>query len=562
VTESDDTRPTDETPICVVPARGTEPGLPKKNFKQIDGKPLVAHTIEAAQSVGAVDEVYVTTESEALADLAREYGASVPFLRPDSLADANVLLHEVVAHTVEQLADLEIRGYSETTPILVLQPNVPFRRPKDIDAALQRFEREGRAVISVVEKSGFYWRDGGDGRLVPSFETRAVREELEPFYRETGSINVTTSALLDSGTRVGNAPAYVVTDRLSALTIDSVMDLWMAERIADGPHVVFRVDGGGEIGMGHVSRCLTLASELDTALRCELTFVTDEAYPAGAESIREAGYTVHAVSDPKVEGIATLDPDIVFLDVLDTDAAAVRDLHRSVAAVINLEDSAGGLESADFVINALSRDDVDRDSLRENHFTGPAYFVLRDEFRGHDADIPQHAERVLLTFGGSDPAGLSAHACRAVANDTAREYRLVLGPGKDDRETLGELLSACGHVNVRENVSDMGAQMSWADLAVASGGRTVFELAATGTPTLVVTQNEREHERIQRLADRGLVEYLGHHKEVSAAELRAAIERLADDYDRRRQLSERGRDLVDGAGTRRILDLVHDVLLG
>jgi spore coat polysaccharide biosynthesis predicted glycosyltransferase SpsG/CMP-N-acetylneuraminic acid synthetase len=558
-----DARPDGEAPICVVPARGTEPGLPKVNFKRIDGKPLVAHTIEAARSVDAVEEVYVTTESEALADLAREYGASVPFLRPEPLAGADVLLHEVIAHAVEQLAAAGIREHSETTPVLVLQPNVPFRRPRDVAAALQRFEEEARAVISVVEESGFYWRDDGDdGRLRPSFETRAVREELEPFYRETGSINVTTPALLRSGTRVGDAPAYVLTDRLSALTIDSVVDLWVAERVADGPHVVFRVDGGDEIGMGHVSRCLTLASELDAMLRCELTFVTDAAYPAGAESIREAGYTVHTVSDPNVAGIADFDPDIVFLDVLDTDAAAVQDLHQSVAAVINLEDSAGGLESADFVINALSNGGVEENGRQGNHLTGPAYFVLRDEFRGHDADVPKQVDRVLLTFGGSDPAGLSVLACRAVTDDTTREYRLVLGPDKDNRAALDGVLAACDHVDVRENVSDMGAQMSWADLAVASGGRTVFELAAMGTPTVVVTQNEREHARIQRLAEQDLVEYLGHHAEVSPAELRAAIERLAGDYHRRRLLSERGRTLIDGAGTRRILDLVYDVLIG
>lgn len=74
-----------------------------------------------------------------------------------------------------------------------------------------------------------------------------------------------------------------------------------------------------------------------------------------------------------------------------------------------------------------------------------------------------------MTFGGSDPAWLSTQACRAVADDEARDYRLVLGPDFGAETYLADVLGACEHVTVQRAVDDMGAQMAWADLVVASG---------------------------------------------------------------------------------------------
>jgi spore coat polysaccharide biosynthesis predicted glycosyltransferase SpsG/CMP-N-acetylneuraminic acid synthetase len=569
--------PTD--PLCIVPARGTSPGLPKKHFKELAGKPVLAHTVETALACPGIDEVVVTTEDAALADLAREYGARAPFLRPERLA-GDALLHEVVSHAVDELR--AERPVTEATPVVVLQPNVPFRRVADVETAVERFRAGHESVISVAEERRFFWRarkdgangangeDGGDqgragdraasGRLEPRFAERALRADLEPFYRETGSINVTSTTLLDRGTRVGSAPGYVVTDRLSSLAIDGVVDLWLAERLAQGPRVVFRVDGGGDRGLGHVSRCLTLAAELERTLRAAPTFVCRTDYPAGIAAVRDAGREVQPVDpgarDPLAPVVA-MDPDLVFLDVLDTDPERVQRLHRTAAAVVNLEDLAGGPEHADLVVNALYEPELVE--AEDNHLAGAAYFVLREEFRDRPLAVPDHAAHGLLTFGGSDPAGLSALAVRAVAGD-GRDYRLVRGRDFDDPALDAALADAPNVAAVTD--PEMGALMEWADLAVCSGGRTAYELAATGTPTLVLAQNDREHERMTALGERGVVDYLGDGREASVEAVRAAVADLAADPERRRDLAERAREFVDGAGTRRILDAVHEALLG
>lgn len=546
---------TDADPICVVPARGTSPTLPKKHFKELAGKPLVAHTIETGLEV--FDDVFVTTESEALAERCREYGARVPSLRPASLAAPDVHLDWVVHQLVEELRALPDVRVEDGGPVVILQSNVPLRRPAEIERALDRFRAGHESVISVVEERRFHWQTDGD-RLEPRFEARRTRDELEPYYRETGSINVTTPRLLREGRRVTERPGYVVTDQLSALAVDSVVDLWLAERIADGPTVVFRVDGGPERGMGHVERCLTLARGLSERLRCSVRFVSAADATAGVEHVREAGFRAWAAENPAA-AVRELDPDLAVLDVLDTDPEQVRALHECAAAVVNLEDLAGGLDHADVVVNAL----YEEGGEETNHHAGADYFMLREEFADHQPTPDSTPAHLLVTFGGSDPNDLSVQAVRALGDaGLGLDVRLVLGPGFDghgDLRALPERYRA-GIEFVEE--PEMGDQARWADLAVSSGGRTAYELAATGTPTIVLAQNDREHRRMRALDAEGVVDYLGRGEAVSDAALVAAVERLRDDANARIRLSERGRAHVDGGGARRVLDLVHELLVG
>ncbi len=504
----------------------------------------------------------VSTESDELAKIAREYGALVPFLRPEQLSEPDVLVTDVIQHTVSQLQEREMSTgieITDETPIVVLQPNVPFTRPEDVDAAVRKFRQNSdSAVISVKEERDYFWQRT-NGHLTPMFEERTVRSELEELYRETGSIYVTKQAILQGGTRVGRDPSYIVTDTLSAFEINSLVDIWLAERIHEGPTIVFRVDGGGDLGMGHVYRCLTIAAEIEGLLNCRIQFVSNPEYPAGIEKIESEGYTV-VRADPAdgIDQIRSLSPDIVFLDVLNTREEAVHTLHDTSAVIINLEDMGAGLEHADVVVNAL----YESSSEDANQFFGPDYLILREEFADVSPSISEEVEKVLLTFGGSDPLNLSTRVVTALVDERPDyEYRLILGPDFSDWDELNALEPEVrDKFEVLTNVTDMSELMKWADIAVCSGGRTVYELAATGTPAAVVTQNDRELERMETLAADGIVEFVGHGERTEASEIVDVVVDLASDYDRRQKMSKRGRDLIDGNGIQRVIDIMNDVI--
>jgi len=554
-----------EDPICIVPARGTSPGLPKKNFKRINGKPLVAHTIESALESDCFESVFVSTESEGIANIARDYGANVPFLRPLELSGESAMLQSVVHHTIEQLdSGVNSVEIMDDTPVVVLQPNIPFRLSGDIKRALSAFKSTDKNVlITVVQENRFYWQQSGEG-LSPLFsERQMIRDDLNPLYRETGSITITTPPMLADGNWTGTDPAYLLTDKLSSFEVRSLIDFWLAEQIAQGPSIVFRVDGGGEIGLGKIYRALTLATALRNSLNCRITFISDKSNSGGVRKLGESPFETVAVSN-ETEAIRAIDDfaaDILFIDVQRPIEEYLRQFHQASTAVVNLEDIGESAEYADYVLNS-QRDSGGGQPV--NHLTGTDYLVLREEFKHTSRKISEKPTNILLTFGGSDPLGLSVGVLTEVSKrEMPFTFRLVLGPDFGSRKELDTLPDEfLANIQIQSDVSNMAELMQWADVAISSGGRTAYELAATGTPSIIIAQNEGEVERMDLLRRKGAIEFLGRGDRVNLSRVPDDLLNLANDYDRRREMSMRGHELIDGNGVERILDLVHEILIG
>jgi CMP-N,N'-diacetyllegionaminic acid synthase len=134
--------------IAIIPARSESKGLPHKNIKCFSGKPLISHSIQCAIESGIFDEIYVSTDSRQYADIAIEYGASVPFLRKNGLAEDTSSIWDVVIDALLM--------YKETGKIFdmvtLLQPTSPLRIPFDIIKAYQLYnDKSADSVISVCE---------------------------------------------------------------------------------------------------------------------------------------------------------------------------------------------------------------------------------------------------------------------------------------------------------------------------------------------------------------------------------------------------------------------------
>ena len=135
--------------LAVIPARGGSKGLPGKNIKLLNGKPLIAYTIEAALESEYIDKVIVTTDSDEIAEVAQKYGASVPFKRPDELSSDTALAIDVYLHAVEFIMNKESKNIDK---FMVLLPTAPLRTSAHINKAVEFF-RETNAItlISVRE---------------------------------------------------------------------------------------------------------------------------------------------------------------------------------------------------------------------------------------------------------------------------------------------------------------------------------------------------------------------------------------------------------------------------
>jgi CMP-N-acetylneuraminic acid synthetase len=119
--------------LAFIPARGGSKRVPKKNLKLLNGKPLIAYTIEAARNAKLINRIVVSTDSEDIAAVSREYGAEVPFLRPESISQADSTEMQFFEHALDWFSMNE--NY-EPDLIVLLYPTAPFRKSESIDTAI------------------------------------------------------------------------------------------------------------------------------------------------------------------------------------------------------------------------------------------------------------------------------------------------------------------------------------------------------------------------------------------------------------------------------------------
>ncbi|NQF13276.1 acylneuraminate cytidylyltransferase family protein [Brevibacillus sp. HB1.3] len=141
----------DSKVLAIIPARGGSKGVPRKNIRELSGKPLIAWTIEEAKKSLYIDRVIVSTDDEEIAEVAREWGCEVPFLRPSEFAQDHAPGIDPVLHAMEMLP-----GYDYA---MLLQPTSPLRIAEDIDACLEHCVKQGANAcvsVSLTDKSP-YW---------------------------------------------------------------------------------------------------------------------------------------------------------------------------------------------------------------------------------------------------------------------------------------------------------------------------------------------------------------------------------------------------------------------
>ena len=177
--------------LGLIPARGGSKGIPGKNIRLLNGKPLLYYAVQAANKSGLVDRLILTTDSNEIASTGRELGIEVPFLRPTELARDDTPMLPVIEHT---LHFVEAQGWQPDI-ILLLQPTAPLRRGEHIQHAVELLtQTKCDSVVSVVEVPRHFAPDFvlrlEDGKLKPFLDGPLVtrRQDAHPAYSRDGTI--------------------------------------------------------------------------------------------------------------------------------------------------------------------------------------------------------------------------------------------------------------------------------------------------------------------------------------------------------------------------------------
>ena len=226
--------------LALVPARKGSKGLPCKNSRLLNGRPLLAWPVKAARASSYVDEVILSTDSEEYADIGREFGARVPFIRPADLALDTAPSIDFILHAI---AEMEALG--ETFDYLVLlEPTSPLTEAGDIDAALEKLEKnrpDADALVGVAAMEtthpAYAVRLGKADLITPlmsdGFDTLPRRQDLDPLFCLDGSLYISTPEALRTKRGFCHSRTLgFVMPRYKSLEVDDFVDFICIEAIA------------------------------------------------------------------------------------------------------------------------------------------------------------------------------------------------------------------------------------------------------------------------------------------------------------------------------------------
>lgn len=220
--------------ICIIPARSGSKGLKDKNIKMFCGRPLMALTIEAALNSKLFDEVMVSTDSELYAEIARDFGATVPFLRSDEMATDKAGTWDTAREVVSKYRELG----KEFDTICLLQPTSPMRTSEDIVNAYKIFEeRNADAVVGVCPLehpikicNTLKENESLDGFFDSNASGR--RQDGDKYYRINGAMYIQKVASLENHENLyGERSFAYIMDKVNSVDIDDEADFIMAEAL-------------------------------------------------------------------------------------------------------------------------------------------------------------------------------------------------------------------------------------------------------------------------------------------------------------------------------------------
>lgn len=213
--------------LVLIPARGGSKGIKNKNIVSVNGKPLIAYTIDAAKASKYIDYVYVSTDSEKIADVAIKYGALIPFMRDETLAQDTSKTIDAVMFSVNKFKEM---GY-DFDYLVLLQPTSPLRTGEDIDAAIEKLLAStytSLVSVSKVDDNPVLIRSIDDNNcLVPILKQSSTvrRQDFKDYYRVNGAIYINKISELTLNTSLNdNLYAYIMPQDRS-FDIDTMDDL-------------------------------------------------------------------------------------------------------------------------------------------------------------------------------------------------------------------------------------------------------------------------------------------------------------------------------------------------
>ncbi|MGH2306159.1 cytidylyltransferase domain-containing protein [Aliarcobacter sp. ERUVET-8] len=468
--------------LVVIPARGGSKGIPRKNIRAMNNHPLIYYVIHTAKMSKFKPDIVVSTDDDEIITYSKKFGAMT--IKRDSSLSLDETTLDPVVYDAYNLMKSKIQKKYDI--VITMQPTSPILKTISLDNAIEKLiKNELDTIISACDDTHLMW--GKNMEFFPLYEKRLNRQFLPKTYKETGGFLITKTDVISQTNRIGKKLELYLLDNGEEIDIDTYEDWAICEYLMKRKRIMFIVTGNKQDGLGHVNRAMLLANDI---LDHEIIFVVNYESEMAYDIVNSNNYKC-IITDDFIETINDYNPDMIINDILDTDKKYIQTLKKSNIKIVNFEDVGDGSLYADLVFNALYKR---KESDPQHYYTGEKYFCLRNEFIYTDCKmIKKEVNNILVTFGGTDENNLTKEMLEILSQDDFLNIKIdvVLGIGYDRHESLKQF-DNFKHIKIWTDVKNISDFIFNADLIITASGRTVYEIASIGTPSIVLAQNERE----------------------------------------------------------------------
>lgn len=483
--------------LSVIPARAGSKAIPNKNIRSVNGHPMVYYAINNALSSKYITDIVVTTDSCEVKIIAEQMKVRCHW-RKQELCEDVVTLDAVIYDAI--CNDKQDYDY-----VITMQPTSPTLLVSTLDNAIKyTIENNLDTVISAINRPHLSWRDE-NGQKVPNYVKRMNRQYLPANYMETGAFIISRRSVITESSRIGKKVDIYEISEHEAIDVDTFIDLYAVGEILNQKKVAIYVNGNTLRGTGHIYRSLELADEFLSK--------PDIYYDSNQTDRSLFGKTTHNLIP--VNGIVELfqivkkEKYTIFInDILATSLdymIGLRSVMPPTGKIINFEDEGEGGGQADLVINALYSGQVGGNVYNgEKYYIAPKIFLMYKPVK-----VKSEVEKVFISFGGSDPQNYTDRLFNIITKEKYRDIHFIIALGRA-KQNIEALMSfnSYGNIEVFYDVKNMPELMNECDIALTSRGRTAYELAILGIPSIVLSQNTRE-EGHSFVSDKNGFTYLG-----------------------------------------------------
>ena len=344
--------------------------------------------------------------------------------------------------------------------------------------------------------------------------------------------------------------------------------------------IVIRADASCEIGIGHIMRCLTLADELKQN-NVKISFISREEDGNLIALINKRGYKVYSLPkgfESRNDAILTkgllvdhnILPDLLIVDHYGIDIVWESTIRSVVRKIMVIDDFSNRKHDCDLFLNQnYNLQNKSYNGLLPDkciRLLGVKYTMLRPEFRKIRENLQKNydiVKRVLVLMGGADNQNMTTKVLQAIKKLNLNNIRVDVAVGAANKyyKKIKSLVSNIHYAKCHYNVENISELMSKADLSIGAAGSTTWERCCMGLPSILIVIAENQVDIARNLGNDGIIVNLGWYKNVEQIDIKNQIENLLNNFSKRKNMSLKAMEIVDGRGVTRVTEKISKVAL-